>query len=115
MSKPEEMALTTSEPRPRITSPERHITITPLDMRQARFSTALRGFDKDDVTTFLKSGFQVATKAKPAAKQRTNQPGSQHATPAKSNKKKHTKHHRKSAAAKPSALKNSTPNSPAAK
>ena len=53
MSKPEEMALTTSEPRPRITSPERHITITPLDMRQARFSTALRGFDKDDVTTFL--------------------------------------------------------------
>ena len=39
----------------------------------------------------------------------------QHATPAKSNKKKHTKHHRKSAAAKPSALKNSTPNSPAAK
>jgi cell division initiation protein len=53
MSKPEEMALTTSEPRPRIMSPERHITITPLDMRQARFSTALRGFDKDDVTTFL--------------------------------------------------------------
>src|SRR5438552_6829660 len=53
MSKPEETALTTtSEPR-RITSPERHITITPLDMRQARFSTALRGFDKDDVTTFL--------------------------------------------------------------
>ena len=49
----EEMALTTSEPRPRITSPERHITITPLDMRQARFSNALRGFDKADVTTFL--------------------------------------------------------------
>ena len=53
MSKPEEMALTTSEPRPRITSPERHINITPLDMRQARFTTALRGFDKADVTTFL--------------------------------------------------------------
>jgi len=53
MSKPEELALTTTEPRPRITSPERNITITPLDMRQARFSTALRGFDKDDVTTFL--------------------------------------------------------------
>jgi cell division initiation protein len=47
------MALTTSEPRPRIMSPERNITITPLDMRQARFSTAMRGFDKDDVTTFL--------------------------------------------------------------
>src|ERR1041385_1656750 len=53
MSKPEELALTTTEPRPRITSPERNITITPLDMRQARFSTALRGCDKDDVTTFL--------------------------------------------------------------
>jgi cell division initiation protein len=63
MSKPEEMALTTSEPRPRITSPERHISITPLDMRQARFSTALRGFDKDDVTTFLQEaaeGFDLA-------------------------------------------------------
>src|ERR1051325_4656393 len=53
MSKSEEMALTTSEPRPRITSPERHISITPLDMRQARFSTAMRGVDRDDVTTFL--------------------------------------------------------------
>lgn len=53
MSKPEEMALTTIESRSRITSPERHISITPLDMRQARFSSALRGFDKDDVTTFL--------------------------------------------------------------
>jgi cell division initiation protein len=54
MSKPEELALTTSsDTRLRISSPERHITITPLDMRQARFATALRGFDKDDVTTFL--------------------------------------------------------------
>lgn len=53
MSKPEELALTTSEPRPRVTSPERHISITPLDMRQARFTTALRGFDKADVNTFL--------------------------------------------------------------
>jgi cell division initiation protein len=53
MSKPDEMALTTTEPRPRITSPERHISITPLDMRQARFTTAMRGFDKADVTAFL--------------------------------------------------------------
>lgn len=63
MSKPEEMALTTSEPRTRITSPERHISITPLDMRQARFTTALRGFDKADVTTFLQEaadGFDQA-------------------------------------------------------
>ena len=63
MSKPEEMALTTSEPRPRITSPERHISITPLDMRQARFTTAIRGFDKSDVTNFLQEaaeGFDLA-------------------------------------------------------
>jgi cell division initiation protein len=57
------MALTTNEPRPRITSPERHISITPLDMRQARFTTALRGFDKADVTAFLQEaaeGFDLA-------------------------------------------------------
>src|SRR5258705_6299694 len=63
MSKPEEMALTTNEPRPRITSPERNITITPLEMRQARFTTAIRGFDKTDVTTFLQEaaeGFDQA-------------------------------------------------------
>ena len=54
MSKPEELALTTTnETRLRITSPERQISITPLDMRQARFASALRGFDKDDVATFL--------------------------------------------------------------
>jgi cell division initiation protein len=59
----EEMALTASEPRPRITSPERHINITPLDMRQARFTAAIRGFDKADVTTFLQEaaeGFDQA-------------------------------------------------------
>ncbi len=63
MSKAEELSLTTTDPRPRISSPERHIAITPLDMRQARFSTALRGFDKDDVTTFLQEaaeGFDQA-------------------------------------------------------
>jgi cell division initiation protein len=53
MSKPEEMALTTTDPRPRVMSPERHISITPLDMRQARFTLSLRGFDKADVTSFL--------------------------------------------------------------
>ncbi len=63
MSKPEELSLTTSEPRPRITSPERHISITPLDMRQARFTTGMRGFDKADVTAFLQEaaeGFDQA-------------------------------------------------------
>ena len=29
----------------RLPSPERHMTITPLDMRQAKFSVAMRGFD----------------------------------------------------------------------
>src|SRR5256885_15598425 len=52
MSKPEEMGLTTTDPR-RLSSPERHISITPLDMRQARFPTAIRGFDRADGTTFL--------------------------------------------------------------
>jgi cell division initiation protein len=62
MSKPEEMALTTTE-GPRIMSPERHISITPLDMRQARFTTSMRGFDKADVTSFLQEaaeGFDQA-------------------------------------------------------
>jgi len=65
MSKPEEVALTTSEPRPRITSPERLVSITPLDMRQARFATSLRGFDKADVNAFLQEaadGFDHATR-----------------------------------------------------
>jgi cell division initiation protein len=55
MSKSEELGLmaTTNNSERRITSPERHISITPLDMRQARFTTAIRGFDKADVNTFL--------------------------------------------------------------
>src|SRR5258707_15688667 len=51
-----------AEPR-RLPSPERHMTITPLDMRQARFSAAMRGFDKVDVTAFLQEaadGFEHA-------------------------------------------------------
>jgi cell division initiation protein len=53
MSKSEEVGLTTTSDPRRLTSPERHITITPLDMRQARFTTSLRGFDKADVNSFL--------------------------------------------------------------
>jgi len=63
MSNPEELALTTTETRIRIESPDRHINITPVDMRQARFPSALRGFDKDDVATFLREaaeGFDQA-------------------------------------------------------
>ena len=54
MSKPEETSvIMASEPRTRIAASERHINITPLDMRQARFGSKLRGFDKTDVMTFL--------------------------------------------------------------
>src|ERR1044072_2069537 len=65
MSKSEELGLmaTTNTGERRITSPERHISITPLDMRQARFTTSMRGFDKADVTSFLQEaaeGFDQA-------------------------------------------------------
>src|SRR5688500_13856085 len=32
---------------------ERHARVTPIDMRQARFATSMRGFDKPEVTAFL--------------------------------------------------------------
>jgi len=54
MSNPEEQARITSGTCSRTASPEREISITPVDMRQARFASALRGFDKRDVTTFLR-------------------------------------------------------------
>ena len=47
----------------RLPSPERHMTVSPLDMRQAKFSVAMRGFDKADVSTFLQEaadGFELA-------------------------------------------------------
>jgi cell division initiation protein len=37
----------------RLPAPERHLTVTPIDMRQTRFATSLRGFDKNEVTAFL--------------------------------------------------------------
>jgi cell division initiation protein len=37
----------------RLPSPERHMTVSPLDMRQPRFGTAMRGFDRTEVTAFL--------------------------------------------------------------
>ncbi len=41
-----------AEPK-RLPSPDRSSTVTPLDLRQARFSTALRGYDRNEVTAFL--------------------------------------------------------------
>ena len=32
---------------------ERHFTVTPLDLRQTRFKTAIRGFHREDVAAFL--------------------------------------------------------------
>ena len=37
----------------RLPSPERHLTVSPLDMRQPRFGTSMRGFDRTEVTAFL--------------------------------------------------------------
>jgi cell division initiation protein len=37
----------------RLPVPERHVSVTPIDMRQARFGSAMRGFDKTEVTAFL--------------------------------------------------------------
>ena len=51
MLKTEDHAPTTDARR--LPSPERHLTVSPLDMRQPRFGTAMRGFDRHEVTAFL--------------------------------------------------------------
>jgi cell division initiation protein len=33
--------------------PERHLKVTPLDLRQPKFKTVMRGFDREEVTAFL--------------------------------------------------------------
>ncbi len=37
------------------THPERPMTVTPLDLRQSRFKTAMRGFDKSEVISLLEA------------------------------------------------------------
>jgi cell division initiation protein len=37
----------------RLPTPERHSAPTPLDVRQAKFSSAMRGYDKAEVNAFL--------------------------------------------------------------
>ena len=32
---------------------DRNLSVTPVDMRQAKFATAMRGFDRDEVSAFL--------------------------------------------------------------
>ena len=51
MLKTEDHAPTTDARR--LPAPERHLTVTPLDLRQPRFGTAMRGFDRNEVTAFL--------------------------------------------------------------
>jgi cell division initiation protein len=43
----------------------RHMTVTPIDMRQPKFGTAMRGFEKNEVLAFLEeaaAGFEHALK-----------------------------------------------------
>jgi cell division initiation protein len=42
----------TADPR-RLPAPERHLTVTPIDMRQPRFATSMRGYDRTEVNAFL--------------------------------------------------------------
>jgi len=37
----------------RLTSADRHMSVTPIDMRQREFGAAMRGFDRGEVTAFL--------------------------------------------------------------
>ena len=48
---------------PRRLSADRRSTVSPLDLRQAKFSTAMRGFDRAEVTTLLREaaeGYELA-------------------------------------------------------
>ena len=47
----------------RLPPPERNMTVMPLDVRQARFPTAIRGYDREEVTSFLEQaaeGYEMA-------------------------------------------------------
>ena len=49
----------------RLPSPDRTPTVTPLDVRQAKFGTTMRGFDRTEVTAFLleaADGYEMATR-----------------------------------------------------
>jgi cell division initiation protein len=58
MTNPENDGPMTALPREpldtrRLPLPERTLTVTPLDLRQAKFKTSMRGFDRTEVTAFL--------------------------------------------------------------
>jgi cell division initiation protein len=52
MLKLDEATTTMPETR-RLPGAERHVSVTPLDMRQAKFGAAMRGYDKAEVSAFL--------------------------------------------------------------
>ena len=45
--------LTSAVESRRLPSPDRHSAPTPLDVRQAKFNTAMRGYEKAEVNAFL--------------------------------------------------------------
>jgi len=45
--------LTAAPQARRLPGVERQLGVSPLDMRQAKFATAMRGFDRNEVSTFL--------------------------------------------------------------
>jgi cell division initiation protein len=45
-------AASSSEPR-RLSLAERNMAVTPLDVRQAKFNTSMRGYDRQEVSAFL--------------------------------------------------------------
>lgn len=55
MFKPDDLEPTDASTTPNVRrpAPERHLTVTPLDLRQAQFATGMRGFNKAEVTGLL--------------------------------------------------------------
>jgi len=60
-------------------APELQVAITPLDMRQARFDSAMRGFDKTAVSAYLETaseGFEQALRENERLRQEIGRVGS---------------------------------------
>jgi len=58
----------------RLPSPDRHSAPTPLDMRQAKFTVGMRGYDRDEVNAFLleaADGYEQAARENERLRQET--------------------------------------------
>lgn len=53
LMKTDDLATLIVEPTRRLPSPERHQGVSALDLRQAKFGVAMRGFDRAEVAAFL--------------------------------------------------------------